>query len=775
MLPFAKNTTFLRRLRFESLEKRIAFAIDLDRPDATWSIASQEIDSVASSSLSPSTSHPRAALNWVSAGPTAITGGQVEGITSLRVSGAVNALALHPTNANVAWIGTTNGGIWKTTNATATTPTWTPKTDEFPSLAIGAIAIDRSDNSIDTLWAGFGKVSSLGRDAAPPAGLLKSVNGGETWTQVTGGGALLGKSISGIVARGNTIVVSVHVATPDQNSNLGIFRSTNAGASFTQISGRSGSGLPVGLAYDLTADPTNDAILYTTIWNGPNDGVYKSTNRGSTWTRVSNSTINNRISSVTSNMELSVGKDNNVYLGIINQGILAGLFRSGNDGTNWAELDLPTTNENGQVVGIHPRPKGPGIGATPSQIAGGQGYLHFSIVADPVNANIVYVGGDRQPLETNPNSIGATDFSGRLFRVNASRPRGSQAIALTHNPTTNNDSAPHADSRDMAFAADGSLIEVDDGGIYRRTNPRTTGDWFSMHGNLQNTEMHSIDYDAISNTLVAGTQDVGTIVKRPNSTTWDSLTTGDGGVIEIDSQSSAGQNRSVRYTSFFRLGTFRKTIYNSANEIVASSNPALGVVGTNQTLVQFDTTLPFYTPIVLNSVNPFRGLVLSNAIYESNNQFESVASIGSSTSPFTASAYGGAGNEAVIYAANESGFFVRTIFGGSFNTITGYTGQSAVDLVLDSDDWRTGFIVDSNQVFLFLNAGATVNDITGNLNSVSGNSRIRSIAFVPGPTNASADAIVVGTDNGLYFNRSSSPQVWLPLGLNQAFVECDFG
>ncbi len=74
---------------------------------------------------------------------------------------------------------------------------------------------------------------------------------------------------------------------------------------------------------------------------------------------------------------------------------------------------------------------------TAEEIAGGQGAIHFSIVADPTNANIVYVGGDRQPRTNNdtggfPNSIGANDFTGRLFRGDASQPTGSQWVHLTH-------------------------------------------------------------------------------------------------------------------------------------------------------------------------------------------------------------------------------------------------------------------------------------------------------------------------------------------------------
>ena len=139
----------------------------------------------------------------------------------------------------------------------------------------------------------------------------------------------------------------------------------------------------------------------------------------------------------------------------------------------------------------------------------GQAEIDFSIAADPQNPNIVYVGGDAQPAfdETNPtpprsgcgvrssswpNSIGACTYSGRLFRVDASLPPGSQATHITHSHTASG-MAPHADSRNMAIDANGDLLEVDDGGIYRRTRPQANdGDWFAMDGDIQVTEFHSI-------------------------------------------------------------------------------------------------------------------------------------------------------------------------------------------------------------------------------------------------------------------------------------------
>ena len=67
---------------------------------------------------------------------------------------------------------------------------------------------------------------------------------------------------------------------------------------------------------------------------------------------------------------------------------------------------------------------------------------------------------------------------------------------------TANDSAPHADSRDMELRADGAILEGNDGGITIRTSPsNNTGDWFNLCGNLQVFEAHSLAYEPIAQTV----------------------------------------------------------------------------------------------------------------------------------------------------------------------------------------------------------------------------------------------------------------------------------
>ncbi len=130
------------------------------------------------------------------------------------------------------------------------------------------------------------------------------------------------------------------------------------------------------MTYELVGDPSNNNVIYAALASttAANAGIFKSSDAGATWTRVSNATMNGLIGSNTSNIEMAVGRHNNVYAAILNTGRLSGLFRSGDGGATWVQLDSPSTNENGTNVGLNPSPngKGPGPGSPLEEVAGGQ-------------------------------------------------------------------------------------------------------------------------------------------------------------------------------------------------------------------------------------------------------------------------------------------------------------------------------------------------------------------------------------------------------------------
>jgi len=692
-------------------------------------------------------------LQWLPGGPGPNTEGQVENITDREVDGAVEALAMDPSNSGVAYVGSVNGGIWKTTNAMDASPHWAQLVNDPKFLSIGALELDPTDASHKTLVAGAGKFSSY-RVGGDLGGLLRTSDGGTHWTMIDGKGGLRNLNVTGLAPRGDTIIVATNSA--------GICRIINPAASCTWISGGPGTGLPAGPSFDLVADPIRPARLYT---NGGKTGIYRSLNSGATWTKVSDPAMDALIGVATTNIKIAVGSSNNVYVAIANAedpadlrySELAGLFRSGDGADHWTALDLPQTLEGGGFsAGVNP---------------GRQADLHLSIVADPHNTNLVYVGGDSQPNFTEfmaenpqnlpmwPNSIGAQDYSGRLFRVDASRPAGQQAVPLTHSDTTNG-SAPHADSRRMRFAANGVLIDADDGGVYRRTSPQVGGgDWYSMNGDIQITEFHSAAWDANTHTIVGGAQDTGTPEQTSSSNVrWRSISTGDGGVVAVDDTSSPGL--STRYSSFYSLQAFRRQVYNSASQLQSEAYPKLQVVGGGAELEP-----QFYTPLQLNAVVPNRLIIGgSNSVYESVDEGDTITEIGpgivvNESGPI---AYGSANNPDILYIGSKSRVYVRK--GPSpapLEQSPSFIGNGNVmGIAIDPDNPDIAYAIDNNRVYQTKNAGMSWPDVSANLPNLAPG-RLLSIAYITG---SSYSGVVVGSSMGIFWAPPAFPSQWSPLG-----------
>ncbi|MBL8385220.1 MAG: exo-alpha-sialidase, partial [Burkholderiales bacterium] len=243
---------------------------------------------------------------WLEQGPGPVINAQVQGIPNRPVSGAVQAIAQHPFQDGVIFIGSAAGGIWRTLDGGTN---WLPLTDEFPSLAIGDITISDWDadgnplaagTPLDKLviYAGTGKFSNSG-DGGSNIGMLKSVNGGASWSLV-GATALAGLPITAVVPVGANDVLAAaldkSVLTLDANGRAslsrdgilvedvrregGVFRSTDGGATWSNLSELGTAGLPDGPVTDLVAEPGNPARLYAGV---AGVGVYRSDNGGLTW------------------------------------------------------------------------------------------------------------------------------------------------------------------------------------------------------------------------------------------------------------------------------------------------------------------------------------------------------------------------------------------------------------------------------------------------------------------------------------------------------------
>jgi photosystem II stability/assembly factor-like uncharacterized protein len=220
-------------------------------------------------------SSPYKKLEWQHIGPT-------------HMSGRVTDIAKPLDQPFTFYVTTASGGVWKTINEGTS---WTPIFDDAPSAAWGAIAVDPSNSN--TIWIGGGE-SNVFRSSMAGTGVYKSTDAGETWVHLGLGDT---QHIARIVVHptdSNIVYVAAggHEYTPNQER--GIFKTTNGGNTWKKVLYES----ELAAGNDLAIDPQNPDTIYASLWHrirrpwndpvpGPGGGIYKSTDAGVSWRRVS--------------------------------------------------------------------------------------------------------------------------------------------------------------------------------------------------------------------------------------------------------------------------------------------------------------------------------------------------------------------------------------------------------------------------------------------------------------------------------------------------------
>ena len=193
-----------------------------------------------------------------------------------------------PAHLYTFYVGTRNGGVWKTTNNGIT---FEPIFDTQSHLSIGALAIAPSDPNL--IWVGTGEAYCT-RSSHSGDGVYKSTDGGRTWQNM---GLRDSHHIPRIIIHPtNPDVVYVasmgHLFTP--NAERGVFKTTDGGQSWQKVLYLNDK---VGVI-DLVMDPSNPEVLYAATYDkvrlpwhyeagGPGSGIYKTTDGGRTWKRLS--------------------------------------------------------------------------------------------------------------------------------------------------------------------------------------------------------------------------------------------------------------------------------------------------------------------------------------------------------------------------------------------------------------------------------------------------------------------------------------------------------
>ncbi|MDX2241128.1 MAG: FG-GAP-like repeat-containing protein [Leptolyngbyaceae cyanobacterium bins.302] len=768
-------------------------------------------------------------LTWQEAGPSPIFGGGNSVVEGKSQIGAITSILQHPTDPNTLWVGAVNGGIWRSSNATAANPTWTTATDDnAPSLSIGALDVDYR-NPQNLVAGGFGNFSSSDRQGGILPGMLLSDNGGTSWRLAPDTtGTLKDLSISGVVIRGQTIVVTANTQSRrGRNGVNGFARSVDGGNTFTDITNIVSSRQLDTQKLQMT-DLAGDRAPTENLFAASLSGVFYSNNLGESWNDITQGILNLNpaaFNETTVKVKLAVGyystqpagQQTVVYVGIVNtvkdadgnnKQRLTGVYRSSNFGATWTQMDLPSTQEPKALKeDVEPdRLTSPGIHP------GGQGDTHFSIGADPRNPNIVYVGGDRQPGPIDGTSTtGAQVWSGHLFQGDASNPAGQQWTPITNKFA--NSTAPHADSRDIAFDLSGNLLESDDGGIYRFdvTNRR----WSFLSGSSPNqftpglriTEFISLDWDANADLFIGGAQDNGVSVGRLDFSgssiaglNWVEITSGDGGVVRVDDLSP---QTSYQYFSSQTLGNF------GYREVDATTRQAKETVyaklniqfkGKEYTLQQYekqqsgqDPDLPFTTPVETNKVKSGNLVIgTKQSVYESTDRGSQLVDLfledpknsfsqrrynlersDKVREEVQALAYGGKENGVdqpdVLYVGTSTGQLFRRDPGGLLTKVPFNNDVEIRDIALNPNNWREVYVLTSRAVWRSLDAGVNFTNITGNL--IVGDDRLepgtlRTVEYI---TSEKDQGLVVGGLGGVRALTNpaapgGTPLAWRKLG-----------
>ncbi len=238
------------------------------------------------------------------------------------------------------YAGAAGGGVWKSTNGGAD---WSPVFDKAGSQSIGAIAI--SPKNAEDVWVGTGE-PWLRNDVIPGDGIYHSTDGAKTWTRMgLAGTSQIARVL--IDPRDPRRVVVAALGDPFRDSEeRGVFVTRDGGASWSKTLYR---GPGVG-ASDLAMDPKNPDVLYAGLWRfrrsswnltsgGADDGLYKSTDGGATWARL---TGNGLPAGTTGRIGLAIAPSDpkRVYALIESKEGL--LWRSDDGGATWAKTSSNT-------------------------------------------------------------------------------------------------------------------------------------------------------------------------------------------------------------------------------------------------------------------------------------------------------------------------------------------------------------------------------------------------------------------------------------------------
>jgi len=237
------------------------------------------------------------------------------------------------------YFGAVDGGVWESRNAGRT---WDPIFDRQPIASIGAIAVAPSNPRV--MYVGTGE-ADMRSDIASGNGMYKSNDGGKTWAHL---GLDDTRQIGSIVVDPRNADVAYVAALGHQygpNAERGVFKTLDGGKTWNKVLYKD----PDTGAISLALDPTNPNVVYAALWNtrrppwnvyppsnGPGSGVFKSTDAGATWTQLMRG-LPAKVGHI--GIAVSPANPQRVYAMVDSDLAHGGVYRSDDAGATWAHTD----------------------------------------------------------------------------------------------------------------------------------------------------------------------------------------------------------------------------------------------------------------------------------------------------------------------------------------------------------------------------------------------------------------------------------------------------
>ncbi len=261
---------------------------------------------------------------------------KLRGIGPAFMSGRIADIAINPSDPSQWYVAVGSGGVWKTDNASTT---WKPIFDDQPTYSIGCVTIDPNNHSV--IWVGTGE-NVGGRHMGYGDGVYRSADGGASWENM---GLKESNHISKIIVHpDNSDILWVAAQGPlwYKGGERGLYKTSDGGKKWKKVLGDDEW---VGVT-DILIDPRNPDQLYAATWQrhrnvaaymggGPGSGIHRSSDGGETWEKLSNGLPKSNMAKI--GLAISPQKPDVIYAAIELDRRTGGVYRSANRGSSWTK------------------------------------------------------------------------------------------------------------------------------------------------------------------------------------------------------------------------------------------------------------------------------------------------------------------------------------------------------------------------------------------------------------------------------------------------------